>query len=154
MAIVKPSSSQKPQDTYSRSNRDFSVLKVRGFKVKQVQDVIHVDKYQKISFSRMNNEQLFKILEGEDDFQKRELSKWYAIKNGMYQRAVRYISDIYKFDFMLYPNIDLDDELPEEKQKSICKKFNVVLEHFDNSAIQLFCRKCSQIICTQGAYYG
>lgn len=147
----------KEEGNKKRDNLDFGLLKVRQMKVKQVQAVTSdiKDHYKETTnFGDMSHEDLFKIVSGTDNLRKKELSKWYANKNGIYSRAVRYISDIYRFDYMLYPNLDLDDDLKEEKQKAIRKKFNSVLEHFDNSAIQLICRKWAQQVCLEGAYYG
>lgn len=132
--------------------RDFGVLKVRQMKVKQSEGVIY-DK-GKTDFTRMSNDRLIKICQGKDMAQKRALSRWFFEQNGMYNRAVRYLSDISKFDFMLYPNLDLDKEIQDNESDKILKKFNEVLEHFDNSAIQLLCRKWSAQICLDGAYYG
>lgn len=134
--------------------RDFGLLKVRSLKVKSSQMPINEFKTTQLSFDRMTNQQLIDIINSRDIQRKRELSKWFFEKNGMYARAVRYLSDIYRFDFMIYPNLDLEDDLPEAEQKKILKAFNLVLEHFDNSAIQLLCRKWTIAVCIEGCYYG
>lgn len=102
----------------------------------------------------MSNDKLIKICRDKDLAKKRQLSRWFFQTNGMYNRAVRYLADILKFDFMLYPNLDLDKEIQDAESEKILKKFNEVLEHFDNSAIQLLCRKWAAQICIDGAYYG
>jgi len=84
----------------------------------------------------------------------RSLSKWFAQTNGIYGRAVRYLADIYRFDFMLYPNMDLDIEITEEVSAKILKRFNQLLEHFDSSSIQLMSRKWANQVCLEGCYYG
>lgn len=133
--------------------RDFGMLKVRQMKVKQSQAVVF-DQDESTNFSRMSNDRLIKICTDKDLSQKRKLSRWFFETNGMYNRAVRYLSDICKFDFMLYPNLDLDKEIQDSEAEKILKKFNEVLEHFDNSAIQLICRKWAAQVCLDGAYYG
>lgn len=133
--------------------RDFGLLKVRQMRIKQSEAVIRQD-ITATSFDRMSNDKLVKICQGTDFNQIRELSKFFARTNGMYARAVRYLSDIYRFDFMLYPNLDLDVEIDDKKGDKIQKKFNEVLEHFDNSAIQLMARKWAATVCMEGAYYG
>lgn len=132
--------------------RDFGVLKVRSMKIKQSQAVI----YDKVDtdFSRMSNDRLIKICHGNNMAQKRALSRYFFEINGMYNRAVRYLADIYKFDFMLYPNLNLEAEVQDSEEKTILKKYDEVLEHFDNSAIQLLCRKWAAQVCLDGAYYG
>lgn len=134
-------------------NRDFGLLKVRSMKIKQSEAVIKASDVA-TNFDRMSNDRLIKICQGTDYAQMRELSKYFARTNGMYGRAVRYLADIYRFDFMLYPNLDLDAELDDKDSEKIEKKFNEVLEHFDNSSIQLMSRKWAAAVCTEGAYYG
>lgn len=146
---------QTNQKDYTQ--RDFGKLKSRAFTLPQVQADIFGTLKSELggsSYARKTHEQLFKIIENNDITDKRNFSKYYYNRSGMYSRAVRYISDIYKFDFVIYPNLDLDDELPEEKQKKILQKFNNVLEHFDNSAIQLMSRKWAINVCLHGCYYG
>lgn len=134
--------------------RDFGLLKVRTMKTKQSEAVIYKDRDVTTNFSKMSNERLIKIVQGTDLAQIRELSKYFAQTNGIYARAVRHLADIYRFDFMIYPNLDLDADLTEEENKKILKKFNIVLEHFDNSSIQLMSRKWATQVCLEGAYYG
>jgi hypothetical protein len=97
---------------------------------------------------------MIEVTKGTDLKQIRSLSKYFFQTNGVYARAVRYLADIYKYDFLLYPNLDLDLEMTDEFNDKILKKFNVVLEHFDNSAIQLMCRKWANTVCIEGCYYG
>lgn len=134
--------------------RDFGLLITRRQKLKQSEAVIKDAAKGSMNFSRMSNDRLIQIAQGDDLQQKRALSRWFAKNNGMYNRAIRYLADVYKFDFMLYPNLDLDDELTDEKQKKVLQKFNAVLEHFDNSSIQLMARKWAMTVCLDGAYYG
>lgn len=133
--------------------RDFGLLKVRSMKYKQSQAQVLKDNTP-VNFSRMTGEQILRIIGGTDMAQIRALSKYYAQTNGIYARAVRYLSDLYRFDFMLYPNLDLDDELEDKQQEKVLKKFNEVLEHFDLSSIQLMCRKWAAQVCLEGVYYG
>lgn len=141
------------KDSDAPSQRDFGMLKVRKMKVKQSEAVIYKQD-EATDFSRMSNDRIIKICRDKDLAKKRALSRWFFQNNGMYNRAVRYLADVMRFDFMLYPNLDLDKEIQDNESEKILKKFNEVLEHFDNSAIQLLCRKWSAQICIDGAYYG
>lgn len=135
--------------------RDFGLLKTRGIKIKQSEAIVFKENGNGgTNFSKMDNSRLMQIVQGTDVKQMRELSKYFAQTNGIYARAVRYLSDIYKFDNMIYPNLDLDDKLEKSDNDKILKKFNAVLEHFDNSAIQLLCRKWASQVCLEGVYYG
>jgi len=55
---------------------------------------------------------------------------------------------------MVYPNLDLDVEITDEWSKKMLKRFNTVLEYFDNSSIQLLCRRWANQVCLEGCYYG
>lgn len=134
--------------------RDFGLLKVRGMKTKQAEVNIYKEKETVNNFAKMAHDRMIQIIQGNDLTQIRALSKYFAQTNGIYARAVRYLADLYKFDFMIYPNLDLDDELEGEEPKKILKKYNAVLEHFDNSAIQLMSRKWANQVCLEGVYYG
>lgn len=133
-------------------DRNFGLLKVRSLKIKQSEAVIK--DLSALNFAKMSHDRLIQICEGTDYNQMRELSRYFARTNGMYARAVRYLADIMRYDFMIYPNLDLDVEVDEKEGEKIQKKFNEVLEHFDNSAIQLMARKWAMTVCLEGAYYG
>ncbi len=143
-------------DTYDPPVRDFGVLKVRTMKMKQSQAQIYRDRPStpNQAFNRMSGDRMVDIVKGTDLERMRALSKYYAQTNGIYARAVRYLSDIYRFDFMLYPNLDLDVELEESFNQEVLKKFNALLEHFDSTPIQLMCRKWATQVCLEGVYYG
>lgn len=135
---------------------DFGQLKIRKMTVKPAEAIIYKEdiKGRGTDFSRMDHAKMIKIVEGTDLQQIRGLSKYFFQTNGVYARAVRYLADIYKYDFILYPNLDLDLEMTDEMGDKILKKFNALLEHFDNSAIQLMCRKWAIAVCLEGVYYG
>lgn len=145
-----PNTPQKPRAEI----RDFGLLKVRSMKTKQSEAIVYKDRDVTSNFSKMTNDRLIKIVQGTDLVQIRELSKYFAQTNGIYARAVRHLADIYRFDFMIYPNLDLDAELEEKENKKILKQLNVVLEHFDSSSIQLMSRKWASQVCLEGVYYG
>ncbi len=136
--------------------RDFGMMHAGKNKVKQSQPVIYnmPGQEDQRGFDKRSNEDLIKIVKGRDVAQKRKLSEYIAQTNGIYARAVRYISDIYRFDNMLYPNLDLNVEITDDSSEKVLKKFNLLLEYFDNSSIQLMARKWSYQICLYGAYYG
>lgn len=142
---------------YTRDEYDFSKLKIRKITKEQVQTLgLNFDSrgIAKSNFNTMSHKSLFEIVSGGDSQRKRDLSKWFMAKNGMYNRAVRYISDVLKFDYLVYLNFDLDYEVKEGEQKTIMKKYDDVLDHFEESSIQLMCRQWAQKVCSEGVYYG
>lgn len=137
--------------------RDFGLLKVRKMQVKQAQviNAISESKNQNsYNFRTMDHSRMIKITQETDMKAIRALSKYFYQTNGIYARAVRYLADIYKYDFVLYPNLDLDLDVTDEFSEKILKKFNQLLEHFDNSSIQLMSRKWAITVCIEGVYYG
>lgn len=144
-----PNTPSKP----STEVRNFGLLKVRSMKVKQAEAIVFKEIITN-NFSKMSNERLIEIIEGNDIDSKRELSKYFAKTNGIYDRSVRYLAGLYRFDSMIYPNLDLDEEVNEATKTKILKRFNQVLEFFDNSTIAQLCRKWAYQICLEGVYYG
>ena len=140
-----------------RPPMDFGLLKVRKMTVKPAEAIIYKEDTKgrnSVDWTRQTHDKMIETTKGTDLKQIRSLSKYFFQTNGVYARAVRYLADIYKYDFLLYPNLDLDLEMTDEFSDKILKKFNVLLEHFDNSAIQLMCRKWANVVCIEGCYYG
>lgn len=140
-----------------RPPMDFGLLKVRKMTVKPAEAIIYKEDTKgrdSVDWTRQTHDKMIETTKGKDLKQIRSLSKYFFQTNGVYARAVRYLADIYKYDFLLYPNLDLDLEMTDEFSDKILKKFNALLEHFDNSAIQLMCRKWTNAVCIEGCYYG
>lgn len=140
-----------------RPPMDFGLLKVRKMTIKPAEAIIYKEDTKgrnSVDWTRQTHDKMIETTKGTDLKQIRSLSKYFFQTNGVYARAVRYLADIYKYDFLLYPNLDLDLEMTDEFSDKILKKFNVLLEHFDNSAIQLMCRKWTNAVCIEGCYYG
>lgn len=140
-----------------RPPMDFGLLKVRKMTIKPAEAIIYKEDTKgrnAVDWTRQTHDKMIEVTKGTDLKQIRSLSKYFFQTNGVYARAVRYLADIYKYDFLLYPNLDLDLEMTDEFSDKILKKFNVLLEHFDNSAIQLMCRKWANTVCIEGCYYG
>lgn len=140
-----------------RPPMDFGLLKVRKMTIKPAEAIIYKEDTKgrnSVDWTRQTHDKMIEVTKGTDLKQIRSLSKYFFQTNGVYARAVRYLADIYKYDFLLYPNLDLDLEMTDEFSDKVLKKFNVLLEHFDNSAIQLMCRKWANTVCIEGCYYG
>lgn len=135
--------------------RDFGMMHAGKKKVPQSQsDVFNLTGHDERGLDKRPNEDLIKIVKGRDLKQKRRLSQYIEQTNGIYARAVHYISDIYRFDYMLYPNLDLNVDITDDLTKKTLTKFNLLLEYFDTSSIQLMAAKWAHQVCLMGAYYG
>lgn len=135
--------------------RNFGVLKARSARIKPAEDNVIRRSYEGIDrYTHMTNDQILEILDRFDLKETRKISRYFFLRNGTYARAVRYLSDLYRFDYYIYPDFDLDDTLNEAKQKKTLKLYNKVLAFFDNSDIQLMSRRWAIEVVLQGAYYG
>ena len=104
--------------------RNFGKLKVRSFKTKQAQAVLGKE-ISRQNFERMDHDNLIRIIQYGSLKQTRALSRYFFRANGMYCRALRYIADINKYDFVVYPNIKLQAKLQDEDTDEILYiKFN------------------------------
>lgn len=152
-----PISSENMPVAPPRQQLNFGLLKTRKRSIKQSTMPLNVSVKRgsdSANFGRQSNANLIKIIHGDDLQQIRELSKWFANNNGIYQRAVRYLADLCRFDYVIYPNLDLNIELGDKNNDKILKGLNAVLEHFDNSAVQLMCRRWAHQVCLEGVVYG
>ncbi len=144
--------SQKPVNSPSRN---FGLLKSRRATIKPAENNVIRENFEGLQgYARMSNEDILRQLESFDLNTTREISRYFFLRNGTYTRAVRYLSDLYRFDFIVYPDLELEDKLNETKQKKILKNYDNVLTYFDGSEIQLQSRKWAIEVVLQGAYYG
>lgn len=135
--------------------RNFGILKARSARIKPAENNVIRENFEGLQrYTRMSNDEILELLDRFDLDITREISRYFFLRNGSYARAVRYLSDLYRFDFIVYPDLDLEDDLNESKQKKILKGYNKVLAFFDNSDIQLMSRKWAIEVVLQGAYYG
>lgn len=135
-----------------RPTLDFGLLKIRNGRYKNAQ--LSKDVISDEDFGRMTNEEKIQIIYGNNLEKKRALCKYFFKTNGIYSRATRYLSDMYKFDYIIYPNLDLQKTYSEEDSKKVLGGLNKILEYFDNSSIQQICRHWATKVCIDGSYYG
>lgn len=142
--------------------RDFGQMHVNKRKVPQSQANLYSSLLTATSgdnIARQVNAEVVKIIKQSDPKRKRALSRFIVQVSGMYSRAVRYLSDIYRFDYILYPATDLTDLATEEGEDSkvntpLLKKFSLLLDYFDRSAIKSMAKQWAYSVCVDGCYYG
>lgn len=84
----------------------------------------------------------------------REISEFFYRTNGIYQVAVDYYANLYRFDWYITPEIFDDGELQEKQQEKVLKDFVKILRYCDNSYIKKLCNDIAHVVVRQGAYYG
>ena len=133
--------------------RDFGKLKVRAASpVKQAEASI----FQPVSrgFERMSHEEIIRVIRGDNLSRKRELSRHFVKVNGIYARAVNFLSQIYTWDWFVTPNFPFSEDFSEKKTKQLIKGLDGVLSFLDKSQLKRLMRRWSYSVCEQGCYYG
>lgn len=85
-----------------RPPMDFGLLKVRKMTVKPAEAIIYKEDTKgrnSVDWTRQTHDKMIETTKGTDLKQIRSLSKYFFQTNGVYARAVRYLADIYKYDF-------------------------------------------------------
>ena len=84
----------------------------------------------------------------------REISDFFYRTNGIYQVAVDYYANLYRYDWYVVPEVMADEDKIEARQEKILKDFSKILKYLDNSYIKKLCNDIAHIVIKQGAYYG
>jgi hypothetical protein len=92
-------------------------------------------------FSRYDHERFLTDLKSGNIDKIRAISQWFYKVDGMYQRAVRYLADLYRYDYLVSPVMPLGIEITDEYTKKILKKMDGILDYFDSSNISTICSK-------------
>ena len=80
----------------------------------------------------------------------REISNYFYLTSGIYQRLCNYFAVLYKYDWYIVPEI-FDSEVKEDK---VLKDFVKILSYLDNSHIKKICGDIALEVVKNGAYYG
>lgn len=81
----------------------------------------------------------------------RDISNYFYLVSGIYQRACDYFANLYRYDWYVVPEIYDDEGLDEEK---IVKAFVKRLNYLDNTHIKKICGDIALKVILNGAYYG
>ena len=84
----------------------------------------------------------------------REISDFFYRTSGIYQVAVDYYANLYRFDWYIVPEVYEDGEIEEKRQEKVLKDFVKILHYCDNTYIKKMCNDIAHTVVRQGAYYG
>lgn len=127
---------------------DFSKAKIG---IKEVGDAtLDLGSYKRVNKQFGDKQFILKAIHDNDLPTLRAISDFYYRSSGIYSRIIRYMSNLYKYDWMVVPYVN-SDNLRNEK---LLKDFNKVLMYLDNSDIKHLLSKISAKVFRFGCYYG
>lgn len=100
---------------------------------------------------KYTKEELLGYLEGANESQLREASRYFFLTSGQYLRVLGYFANILTFDHLTLPKVK-DEKF--FKQNSFDRDFKNILEYLDNSYVEETCRFVSLITLLDGVFYG
>jgi len=136
----------------SNPNVDFGSIKVD---VKKLDDAtINLGKYNKPETRNMlgNKAYVLQALQQKNAEALREISDYFFITNGIYQRVCCYFATMYRYDWYISAELYTDsDKIKEDKVK---KDFRELLRYLDDSYIKKTCAVIALNVIKYGCYYG
>lgn len=136
------------QEITRREHLDFSSLRVGKINVEDA--AINLSSLKNINSEMANKEGIQRAIAQKDTPQLREISDFYYNSSGIYGRLVRYLANLYRYDWVVVPYLsekDLDQDI-------VLDKFSKVLHHLDASNIKFLFGDIALKVIKNGAYYG
>ena len=128
---------------------DFSKIRVG---VKTLDDaVINLGTYKKIDPRLGDKEVIIRAIAQNDLETMRDISNFFYRTSGIYNRLCRYLAYMYRYDWMVTPYIN--DEQQKVKDKALTN-FHRVLNYLDNFGAKRFFGEVALKVIRHGCYYG
>jgi len=84
----------------------------------------------------------------------RDVSNFFYRVSGIYQRLVKYLAYMYRYDWMVTPYIGNALEENEKNKNKILVDFDKILQYFDNFGVKEFFGDAALKVLRNGCYYG
>ena len=127
---------------------DFAKMKVGLQTLKDANLQMDLSTTANANFKNKTN--VLKQIEKRDLTSLADISDFYYESNGLYQKLCRYLAQLYRYDYMITPYIIDGNKQKEE----LLKKFDSVLNYFDNSQIKYLLDSLALEVVVKGSYYG
>lgn len=98
----------------------------------------------------MDKRHIYSALIGKKYEDLRAISNFFYNTNGIYRRVCNYFAQLYRYDWVVIPEI-FDKEI---KETTVLKDLNKVLKFFDNSYVKKICGDIALSVIKNGCYYG
>ena len=150
--VQRENISQQNYSGYTNINNqapvDYSKLKIRS----QVLDdaIVDLNLYKKINPNIGDKQYVLRAIDNYDLAQMREISDFYYKTNGIYNRILRYMAFMYRYDWYVTPYV-YDKSMKKEK---IIDGFNKCLRMLDKFQVKKTLGDIALKVLRYGAYYG
>lgn len=137
------------QDTFQRQNPvDYAKIKVGA---KTLDDaVIKVGDLRIADGRYADKRKILHAIAKEDILYLRQVSNFFYKTSGIYQRILRYMAYLYRYDWMVTPYL-ISESVASQK---IIDEFNKILMFLDSFGIKNFLGRVALKVFKDGAYYG
>lgn len=134
-------------------NVDFSKIKLTGGRT--LDDPVFIPR-EKGSLIRNHNkygskEYVLKVIRDGNIKEIIEVSKYFYKVSGIYNRLLRYMANLYKYDWFVVPYINSDSSIKDTKTE---KDFYSVLSYIEESKVKQFFEEAALKVLKHGCYYG
>ena len=127
---------------------DFEKIKMG---IQEVDDaVLKLGSTQKARPNLATKEVVLKAIADKDVTKLREISEYFCAVSGIYSRILRYMANMYRYDWYVTPYV-LDDKVD---QKKLVTKFQESLRYFDNFNVKRHFGDIAFKVLREGVYYG
>ena len=128
---------------------DFAKIKV-GLQTLQDATLDNINPLKKINPRLCDKKEIQKAIAQNDLDYMRDVSNFFYRVSGIYQRLVKYLAYMYRYDWMVTPYIN-DESLKDNK---ILTTFHKVLNYFDNFGVKKYFGDVALKVLRNGCYYG
>ena len=118
---------------------DNGILQLQGL----VKQDSNLNKFTRAAVSQALNER--------DITRIREISNYFYETNGIYQKTCNYLSNLYRYDWYIVPEIFNG---ATENTEKVLKDFVKILSYLDNSYVKKVCGEIASKVVVDGVYYG
>lgn len=154
-AIKKKGFKLGPADTdaidYTKPSVDFSKIKV-GVKTLSDALVENIGAYKKVNGQLADKETVLRAIDNLDYPAMREISNFFYRTSGIYSRLIRYMAYLYRYDWMLTPYINGDQE--KTNTNKVLETFYKALNYLENFDIKKRLGEMALKVLIDGCYYG
>lgn len=169
MRVVKDDLIDIPSLNQETGTMDFSKIRVG---VKQLEDAVIDNPLRHVNPQFSDKNFILRAITNNDTATLRRISEFYFRADGIYTRLVKYMANLYRYDWYITPFINGGDTYPMDNgtgsvekdalPKDITAKdvrkyldsFFKVLKYLDDFNVKLFCKNAALKVIKYGVYYG
>ena len=134
---------------HNYDNIDFSRIKVGA---KTLDDaILDLGSLKKVNASMADKNYVLRAIDQSDYEGMRAISNFFYKTSGIYSRLCRYMTYLYRYDWMVTPYINEETKKTEDK---VLEKFYEVLLYLDNFNAKRFFGEVALKVIRNGCYYG